>query len=69
VLADLRRTHERLLAVVATLPEGDLERLATHFQPEELADDTDAIAGWIAHICDEHLREHVDWIQRLTGSS
>jgi hypothetical protein len=69
VLADLRRTHERLLAVVATLPEGDLERLAAHYQPEELADDTDSIAGWIAHICDEHLREQVDWIQRLTGSS
>ena len=31
MLADLRRTHERLLAVVAALPEGDLERLATHF--------------------------------------
>jgi hypothetical protein len=69
VLADLRRTHERLLAVVAALPEGDLERLATHFQPEELADDTDAIAGWIVHICDEHPRERVDWILRLTGSS
>jgi hypothetical protein len=69
VLADLRRTHLRLLAVVAALPEGDLERLATHFQLEELADDTVAITGWIAHICDEHLREHGDWIQRLTGSS
>jgi hypothetical protein len=69
VLADLRRTHERLLAVVAALPEGDLERLATHFQPEELADDTDAIAGWIVQICDEHPRERVDWILRLTGSS
>jgi Mycothiol maleylpyruvate isomerase N-terminal domain len=69
VLADLRRTHERLLAVVAALPEGDLERLATHFQPEELADDTDAIAGWIVHICDEHPRERVDWILRLTGNS
>ena len=28
VLADLRRTHERLLSVIAALPEGDLERLA-----------------------------------------
>ena len=69
MLADLRRTHERPLAVVAALPEGDLERLATHLQPEELADDTDKTAGWIAHICDEHLREHGDWIQCLTGSS
>jgi hypothetical protein len=67
VLADLRRTHERLLAVIAALPEDDLERLAADYQPEELADDTDSIAGWIAHICDEHLRDHVDWIQRLTA--
>jgi len=69
VRADLRRTHERLLVVVAALPEGDLERLAAHYQPEELADDTDSIAVWIAHICDEHLRQHIDWIQRLTASS
>jgi hypothetical protein len=67
VLADLRRTHERLLAVVAALPEDDLERLAADYQPEELADDTDSIGGWIAHICDEHLRDHVNWMQRLTA--
>ncbi len=69
VLADLRGTHERLLAVIAALPEDDLERRAADFQPEELADDTDSIAVWVAHICDEHLRDHVDWIRRLTGSS
>jgi hypothetical protein len=68
-LADLRRTHERLLAAIAALPEGDLERLAADYQPEELADDTDSIAGWIAHICDEHLRDHVGWIRGLTTSS
>jgi hypothetical protein len=27
------------------------------------------VNGAIAHICDEHLRDHVDWIRRLTGSS
>src|SRR5688572_1448436 len=69
VLADLRRTHERLLAVVAALPEADLERLAADYQPEELAGDTDSVAVWVAHICDEHLRDHVGWIRRLTGSS
>jgi len=69
VLADLRRTHEQLLAVIAALPEGDLERLAADYQPEELADDTDSIAVWIAHICDEHLRDHVGWIQQITVSS
>ncbi len=69
VLADLRRTHERLLAVVAAVPEDDLERLAAHYQPDELADDTDTIAGWITHVCDEHLREHVAWIQRHAASS
>jgi hypothetical protein len=69
VLADLRRTHERLRAVVAAVPEDDLERLAAHYQPDELADDTDSIAGWITHVCDEHLREHVAWIQRHTASS
>jgi hypothetical protein len=69
VLADLRRTHERLLAVVAALPECDLERLAAHYQPEELAGDTDSIAVWIAHICDEHLRDHVGWIQGLAANS
>jgi hypothetical protein len=69
VLADLRRTHERLLVVIAALPEDDLERLAADYQPEELAGDTDSIAGWITHICDEHLRDHVTWIRRLTDSS
>ena len=69
VLADLRRTHESLLAVIAALPEDDLERLAADYQPEELTGDTDSVAGWIAHICDEHLRDHVDWIQGLTASS
>jgi hypothetical protein len=69
VLADLRCTHERLLAAVAALPEEDLERLAADYQPEELAGDTDSVAVWIHHICDEHLRDHFDWIQRLTASS
>jgi Protein of unknown function (DUF1706) len=69
VLANLRRTHEQLLAAIAALPESDLERLAADYQPEELADDTDSIGGWIHHICDEHLRDHVDWIRRLTDSS
>jgi hypothetical protein len=69
VLADLRQTHARLLAVIAALPEDDLERLAADYQPDELADDTDSIAAWIAHICDEHLRDHVVWIQGLTASS
>jgi hypothetical protein len=69
VLTDLRRTHERLLAAIAALPEDDLERLAADYQPEELAGDTDSIAVWIHHICDEHLRDHVDWIQPLCGSS
>ena len=69
MLADLRRTHERLLAVIGDLPEDDLERLAADYQPEELAGDTDSIAGWITHICDEHLRDHVTWIRRLTDSS
>src|SRR3954453_11816459 len=68
VVADLRNTHDRLLAAIAALPEDDLERPAAHYQPDELADDPDSIARWITHICDEHLREHVDWIQRLTAS-
>lgn len=69
VLADLRNTHERLLGAIAALPEDDLERLAADYQAEELSDDPDSIARWITHICDEHLREHVAWIQRLTASS
>ena len=69
VLADLRSTHERLLVVVAALPAEELERLAADYQPEELAGDTDSIAGWIHHICDEHLRDHVDWIQGITASN
>jgi hypothetical protein len=67
VVADLRRTHQRLLTVVAAVPEDDLEHLAAHYQPDELADDTDTIAVWITHICDEHLREHVVWIQQLAA--
>ena len=69
VLTDLRRTHEQLLVAVAGVPDVDLGRLAADYQPEELAGDTDSIAGWIDHICDEHLRDHVGWIQQLTTSS
>ena len=69
VLTDLRRTHEQLLSAVAGVPEGDLGRPAADYQPEELAGDTDSIAGWIDHICDEHLRDHVRWIEQLIGSS
>jgi hypothetical protein len=68
VLDDLRCTHERLLAAVAVLPEDDLARLATDYQPVELAGDQDSIARWIAHICDEHLQEHIVWIQQLTAN-
>jgi hypothetical protein len=68
VLDDLRNTHERLLGAIAALPEDDLERLAAYYQPDELAGDPDSIARCITHICDEHLRQHVDWIQRLTSS-
>ena len=57
VLTDPRRTHEQLLAVVANVPDADLGRPATDYQLEELAGDTDSIAGWIDHICDEHLRD------------
>ena len=44
------------------MPEGDLNRPAADYQPEELAGDPDSIARWIDHICDEHLRDHVRWI-------
>ena len=69
VMADLRRTHERLLAVIAAVPEDDLERLAADYQPEELAGDTDSIADWIHHICDEHLEDHIDWMHKSRASS
>ena len=69
VMADLRRTHERLLAAIAAVPEDDLERLAAAYQPEELAGDTDSVADWIHHICDEHLRDHVGWIQGITANN
>lgn len=65
VLTGLRDTHKRLLAAIAELPEGDLDLLAAHYQPDELGDDTDTIAGWITHVCDEHLRDHVGWIRTL----
>jgi DinB superfamily len=65
VLTDLRDTHGCLMAVIAALPEGDLEQLPSHYQPDELGEDTDTIAGWITHICDEHLRDHVEWIRDL----
>ena len=67
VLADLRGTHERLLAAVAAVPEDDLDRPAADYQPEELAGDQDSLARWIDHICDEHLRDHVGWIGQLTA--
>ncbi len=68
VLADLRGTHERLLAAVAAVPADDLDRLAADYQPEELAGDQDSLARWIDHICDEHLRDHVGWIGQLTAN-
>jgi hypothetical protein len=68
VLADLRETHERLLAAVAAVPDDNLDRLAVDYQPEELAGDQDSLARWIDHVCDEHLRDHVGWIGQLTAN-
>lgn len=48
--------------------EREVLRLAAHYQQEELADDTDSMAAWIDHICDEHPRQHVDWIRPLIGT-
>ncbi|MFN8594098.1 MAG: DinB family protein [Thermomicrobiales bacterium] len=69
VMGNLRQTRQRLLAVVAALPDADLERLAAEYQPEELDGDTDSIAGWVYHICDEHLQDHIGWIKEISSSS
>ena len=69
VLADLRQTHERVLAALAPLTDDDLRRPYTDFQPDDPAARRDPILNSIAGNTYGHYEEHVALIQDLLGQT
>ena len=71
----LRKTHEALTAVVASLGPDDLYKTYSHYQPDDeraarLGDDTgEPVLHWVVGNSSGHYLEHLPWIQQLAGES
>jgi hypothetical protein len=64
----LRKTHEELVAIVASLEPGDLLKTYSHYQPDEPGDDSgEPVLRWVVGNSSGHYLEHLPWIQRLSG--
>jgi uncharacterized protein (TIGR03083 family) len=65
-LAFYRTSHEEVLAAIARLSDGDLNRTYSSFQPSEPGKDSGApIIGWIMGNTGEHYEEHIPWIRQI----
>jgi len=64
----LRKTHEELVAIVASMQPGDLLQTYSHYQPDEPGDDTgEPVLRWVVGNSSGHYLEHLPWIQRLAS--
>ena len=64
----LRKTHEELVAIVASMEPGDLLKTYAHYQPDEPGDDSgEPVLRWVVGNSSGHYLEHLPWIQRLSG--
>lgn len=70
VLANLRATHDQLVARVTALSEADLFKPYHFFQPFEEDDPTDQrpSVNWIVGNTYEHYNEHLPWIEALIAA-
>ena len=70
VLANLRSTHDQIIAKVIALPESDLFKPYHFFQPFE-ADDPDdqrPAVNWVVGNTYGHYTEHIPWIEALIAA-
>jgi hypothetical protein len=65
VLADYRRSHEELLAVLETMSDDDLYRPYSHYRPDDPPYNPNPVFGWIAGNTFEHYEEHLGWMRQL----
>lgn len=63
VLADFRKSHEKLIAALRTLSDADLQRPYSHYQPDT-PDETRPVIAWVGGNTFEHYDEHAGWIKK-----
>jgi hypothetical protein len=70
VLTGLRSMHDQVTAKITALPEADLFKSYTFFQPFEADDPTDQrpAVNWIAGNTYQHYAEHMPWIETLIAA-
>jgi hypothetical protein len=70
VLAQLRQTHQQLLAALQPLSDADLRLPYRHYLPDEPADgDGPPAIDVIANNSARHFAEHLPWIEALADSA
>lgn len=69
IVANLRQSHERLRARLATLTDDDLAKPYSHYQPHDPPDNADPVVGWIAGDTWEHYEEHLATINALLATA
>ena len=66
VLAAFRQAHDQVLAALAGLTDADLFKTYSHYQPNELGEDSgEPILKWVAGNTYEHYAEHHAWLRAL----
>ena len=64
----LRKTHEELVATVASMEPGDLLKTYSHYQPDEPGDDSgEPVLRWVVGNSSGHYLEHLPWINKLAS--
>ncbi len=64
-LSLFRRSHEQVLAVLASMSDEDLFRPYSHYQPGDPPHNADPVVGWVAGNTFDHYAEHIGWIRAL----
>ncbi|MGH8525634.1 MAG: ClbS/DfsB family four-helix bundle protein, partial [Gammaproteobacteria bacterium] len=66
----LRKTHDELAAVVASLEPDALLRTYSHYQPDEPGTDSgEPVLRWVVGNSGGHYLEHLPWIQQLSAQA
>jgi hypothetical protein len=67
-LAQLRQTHQQLLALLEPLTDQELQQSYRHFLPAEPGEGDDRLAIDVVYANSAaHFREHLDWIEELVA--
>ena len=66
----LRQTHEAMSALIESLGPDDLFKTYSHYQPDELGDDTgEPVLRWVIGNSSGHYLEHLPWIRQIVRGS